>query len=278
MKRFGLATTMVLLGGCSVELLEPAADPGDYALIDPEVVVLSRGLERMAIDHDDEENCLKPFGFHLGHGLFVDVDGNVSAIPQLLAPTGEGLAVAEPDLAVVGVGLFAQVMEREDDRYHIGRSERFGRYIEPIENGWALDEPLQRRPGLIVAFDGTQTVVMNAGWRLLVQSQGDHLLVQQTGIRDRTEIRHGDDGAWYELDRVGPASPITALTVDDRTVVSGPGHRATHSRELDDGHEALVRRGALGRTTTTLTDAGWVEGTVLRTTVEVDGGRAVTGG
>lgn len=281
-----VANRVVLLGlfvgqGCAVDLIEPAVDPGDYALFAPEVVVLSAGLERVNVDGDrdcdDLETCF-PIGIHVGHGILVDLNGHVHAVPQLLSSTGDGLAFADPEAASLG-GWPAPYMERTTTGYELSAPLGARQRLIDVGDGWEFGWRPGQLPGLSVTWEGDRTVIRDFGEpRLYVQSQGDHLLLQQTLFRDRTEIRYSDDGNVYEVDRLDVMSPVQiAVTLDDRTMLSGRATRVKLTRETNaQGEQELVRTSGLMRRRTTLTEDGWIDRVILRSTVQVEGGRPVT--
>lgn len=263
------------LVGCA-DLVDPAEDPGRYELIEPEIVVVAADLERIAL-RGDVDDLRTPIGVHLGHGIVVDLHGHVDAIPQLLAETGEGFAVADPDAVSLG-GIEQERLERTASGYALRGPVRLQSSLSEVEGGWEIRDAVDVRPFLTVDHDGERASIHDFGTlSLVVQSQGEHLLVQQTGLRDRSEIRYDPDGSYYEFDRKGSALVRqVAESMGNRTRISGLSLLARFERQLDaEGRVELVRTaGPLSpvRTRTTLTDSGWIDRGVVRDTVTIEGG------
>ena len=177
----GLGFAAVALSGCT-NPTPPAADPGAYELESPEVVVMSDSVQRIDIARETREDCTgfgeerschtenvsyHPLGIHLGEGVVQDLNGNLFAAPQLVAPGTPGIAVANPERVEVD-----------------GPLGQDGRYEREDENTFHTEDSVFGKKA--IDFNDNEIVVTNRG--LFDRVQG--------------EIRspHGDDndreGGW----------------------------------------------------------------------------------
>jgi len=216
----GLALASGTLSGCGTPV-PPAADAGAYELEDVEVVVLSDSIDRIDIAREthevctgsgDDESCHEtddpyhPIGLHLGHGVVQDLNGNLFAAPQLAADQAPGRAVANPDSVFVDGPLFTEghLNRTGAGSFDIEGSVFSGDYTIDLDGKSAVVTSRALFGGRyesmrISHVDGTSTISEGRWDQEIVQSQGEHLLVQGTHGAKLAEIRQDREAGSYSL-------------------------------------------------------------------------------
>ena len=217
----GLAVGAVAL--FSGEPVAPAEDPGAYTLENPDVVVMDDSLDRIDLSRETDTQCsgtgedevcvevsrdYHRVGLHIGHGVVQDLNGNLFVAPQLAAPDAPGKAAVNPNSVDLEAPLFSEghLKQTSPGHYEVSGS-LFGFRHEIDING---NEARVTQRGLLGSFEsmriendnGVVTVVED-GWsrQEIVQSQGDHLLIQGQWGGKYGEIRHNPEAGEYSLTR-----------------------------------------------------------------------------
>ena len=282
----GLVMATSALAGCELgEPVAPAEDPGSYVLDSPEVVVMSDSLARIDISRETEDDCTgfgedevcyesdvayHRMGIHVGHGVVQDFNGNLFAAPQLVADGAPAAAVSNPESAVLKINGKERGRISKVDEKTVELSGRLGRGLLGNDNGTITSTRESLFGGAttrtLASSDGQVTTIFE-GTRAdtLVQSQGEHLLVQSPHGRAKAEIRHHGAEGYYEVSFPRRSSSYN-YTVDyneeQMTVERNGRVRLSVQREQSDdsGAEFNTKVNDRGRgVNIELKDQGWKE-------------------
>lgn len=283
----GLTLAAGALAGCTSPT-PPAQDPGAYAMESPEVVVLSDSIQRIDLARETETHCTgsgeteschtddvayHPIGIHFGHGLVEDLNGNLFSAPQLVTGGDSGVAVKNPDSVLLDGPLFSEGrLTRLDENTVETQNSLFGRHrITLSEN-----EALVTSPGLfggqyesirVRVDNGVATISENRWDQQIVQSQGNHILVQTRGGTEVAKIRADRENSSYTVTRpslfkdyqVNVSYNSNAIRFDDNTW----GSDSVVSKGVDSAGRVTyeTRNGGWHINTTTVTSDGWIDHT-----------------
>lgn len=280
----GLGLVGGALTGCTDggEPVPPSADPGEYVLETPELVLMSNTTARIDIARETEQNCTGigedstcttddvPYhrlGVQVGHGIIQDLNGNLFAAPQLATDVAPGVAVSNPD------SVTWQVQGREDIQGQITRTDQntfhtggfpFGRSDITIQ-GNTLTQTRTRilakaYTALTVSLSDNVATVKEVGYPVaLVQSQGDHLLVQSKGGRTLAEIRHDKQGGNYQVSRPGSRWTTTATYTNDSISLQRGNRQSDTTTRNADGSFITKSYPTENGETTQVDSKGWTE-------------------
>lgn len=273
----GLGLVASALSGCGTQQA-PAPDPGVYEMEAPELVVMSDNIQRIDIEREQTEECTgigedrdcdwedvayHPMGIHIGEGVVQDFNGNLFAAPQLVAQQAPGNAVFSPErVEIDGVLGTGGTMSRKDSDTFETRGFSLGRTeIEVNDN--SVDVTANALFGRhdvtsVATQNGVATVKEGRYVEALVQSQGDHLLVQTNHGRTMAEIRHSEADGSYTVKRPGLFGGSTTEVQYNENSLTRKDDRwttATVSRVGED--QVKVKQGPFGVVTTTKTADGW---------------------
>lgn len=275
----GLATTALTACGSPTP---PAADPGAYEIESPELVVMSDSIQRVDLARETETDCIgtgedrrcttedvvyHPVGIHIGEGVVQDLNGNLFAAPQLVTDS-PGIAVSNPTSLDLEVKWSSDGSLRTKEDGSIELRGRFGKSkVEISENEVAVDSQgfLGGRITSVTHSDGVSKVKEGSHQTVaLVQSQGDHVLVQTKHGREIAEIRHDEDNNQYVIDRgSGFGNTETTFTYDgnEMTRKNGRWNGNAVVRETNPQGEVVFKEKSGRHTvvTTTVGENGWTD-------------------
>ena len=281
----GLGLAALALTGCT-DPVPPAADPGAFELENPELVVMSDSIQRIDLARETDEVCTgigedetcttvdvdyHDIGIHFGHGVVQDLNGNLFAAPQLVAPGAPGLAVSNPSRVVADgpLGSGGTLVQTEHGRYTTDGSLFGYRQTITVEGDQALVEGTGLFGGKyekmkVAVADGRASVSEGRYVAQYVQSQGDHLLVQTRYGGEIAEIRHDTSAHRYEVRRPALFGDynITMTYGPNRATRSsdswGSGERTVTRTTNEKGNTVFEKRDNSWRgTSTEKTDDGW---------------------
>ena len=282
----GLTMAAGALSGCGGQPVPPAPDPGAYQLESPEVVVLTDSIQRIDLSRETETDCTgigedetcttenvayHRVAIHFGEGIAQDLNGNLFAAPQLVAEGAPGLAVSNPDSVFVDGYLGSE-----------GRLERTG--PNTFETRYSLmggrreitlspNEAVVTAPGLfggeyesmrVTNNDGVVTISEGRWDQQLVQSQGDHILVQTPHGIEIGQIRHDSQTGNYSVFKeqlfadyeIHVSYNDTTATFTDNSW--GTNDTTVRRGQNGEGQETFeTRHGRWHNNTVTVTQDGW---------------------
>lgn len=273
----GLGLAAGTLAACGSPV-PPASEAGAYELEDAEVVILNHSIDRIDLARETDTVCTGSFedetcfevdepyheiGIHMGHGIVQDLNGNLFAAPQLAAEDAPGHAVANPDSVYVDGPLFTEgrVQRTGDSTFDVSGSVFGGKYSIRLDGKNAV----VTTPSLIGRdyesmrishVDGVNTISQGRWEQQHVQSQGDHLLVQNTIGSELGRIEHDTTNGTYTIseDRLfGDDYMITATYGPQQYKRSGNSWGGTRVQveENEAGqHETTFNRGRADYTVT----------------------------
>lgn len=279
----------------------PAADPGSYQLEDPDVIVMSESIQRIDLRRETTEECTgfgeeeecdtenvdyHQVGIHLGEGVVQDLNGNLFAAPQLVAPGAPGLAVSSPDSVKVDGPLWSNgSLERTEDGNYELRGWLFeDRDIDVADGSIRVSGAFGAGDMSVTNEAGVTTIT--EGWNdvTLVQSQGSHVLVQSQYGRPIAEIEHDRTEGTYKVDPDRIAARDTVMTYDAREITrknGGWNGDAVVTEERSGRTEYHQKSGRHTVVSTTVTDQGWKDEIHSflgdTTTYSVEGGQYLPG-
>ncbi|MCA9775389.1 MAG: hypothetical protein KC800_01675 [Candidatus Eremiobacteraeota bacterium] len=272
----GLGFAAVALTGCT-NPTPPAADPGAYELESPEVVVMSDSVQRIDISRETREDCTgfgeerschtenvsyHPIGIHVGEGVVQDLNGNLFAAPQLVAPGTPGIAVANPERVEVDgpLGHDGRYQREDENTFHTEDSVFGKKAIDFNDNEIVVtNRGLFGGESMRVTLDGgVATVKEGRSVVSLIQSQGDHLLVQSRYGNEQAQIRHQDGS--YEVKEPGLfGGGTTTMNYNDQEITRKNGRWNGDAVVRSRLNEFKVKSGRHTETTTTVNEDGWVD-------------------
>ena len=295
----GLGFAAVALTGCT-NPTPPAANPGAYELESPEVVVMSDSVQRIDISRETREECsgfgeerschtekvsYHPIGIHVGEGVVQDFNGNLFAAPQLVAPGAPGIAVANPERVEADgpLGHDGSYRRHDENTFHTEDSAFGKKGIDFHEN-----EIVVTNRGLfggesmrVTLEDGVATVKEGRSVVSLVQSQGDHLLVQSRYGNEQAQIRHEDGRYEVKEPAVFGGGSTTTMNYNNQEITRKNGRWNGDAVVRSGENEFKVKSGRHTETTTTVKKDGWVdkyEGLFgSKMTYEITGGTVLPG-
>jgi hypothetical protein len=281
----GLTLAAGALTGCVGEPVPPAPDPGAYEIDSPEVVVLSDSVQRIDLSREQERECTgfgedescsyvdvayHAVGIHMGEGIVQDLNGNLFAAPQIVAPGSPGIAVANPDYVFVDGPLGSEGTLTKTDNGIVTGGSIFGRArIEVSDN-----EAVVMQKALFGGEYETMRVTTNNGvgtvserrWdQQVVQSQGEHILVQTDRGHKLAEVRHNEDNNTYKVtkDALFRDYEVTVTygpdAVNFETNTWGSDSSVSRSRNSSGNEQFQTKDGAFRRSTVTVREDGWNE-------------------
>lgn len=274
----GLGLAAGALAGCTSPT-PPAQDPGAYVLESPEIVVMSDSLHRIDLARETETVCTgfgedercdtekvdyHPIGIHVGHGVVEDLNGNLFSAPQLVTG-GPGIAVKNPDSVYLDGPLGSEGRLRRLDENTVETSKSlFGRHqITLTENEALVTGPSlfgSRHEEIRVRVNGGVATISEGRWdQQLVQSQGDHLLVQSARGNEIASVRNDNTQGSYSVSQ-------PSLFSDYRVTVKSDSN-STRFEDNSWGRETVVTKGTnrQGQTTFETRSGGWRQGTTTVT-------------
>ncbi len=283
----GLGLAAGALAGCTSPTA-PALDPGAYAMESPEVVVLSESIQRIDLARETETHCTgmgedkschthsvayHPIGIHFGHGLVEDLNGNLYAAPQLISGGDSGVAVKNPDSVLLdGPFLTEGRLNRVDENTVETQNSLFSRHrITLSENQAVVTRPELFGGGhesiRVRVENGVATISENRWDHQIVQSQGDHILVQTPGGSEIAKIRAQRENRSYTVTRptlfksyqVDATYDSNSIRFDDNAWGADPSVSKGTDSEGRTTYEK--RHGKQHVSTTTVTPDGWIDHT-----------------
>ena len=273
----GLGLAATALTGCG-KPTPPAADPGGYEIESPEVVVMSDSTQKIDLARETDTDCTgtgddrtcttenvayHPVGIHIGEGVVQDLNGNLFAAPQLVANT-PGMNVSNPtSLNVDGPWRSDGTLRTKEDGTVELRGNLFGKKDLHISDSQVRAESKGFLGGEITRVtneNGVSTVKEGRSTVAIVQSQGDHVLVQTRYGGTIAEIRHEDGSGQYEVDLDGWGGE-TVMTYDsyEMTRKNGRwnGNAVVRDMKSDGTVQLKEKSGRRTVVTTTIRDNGW---------------------
>lgn len=218
----GLGLAAASLSACG-QPTPPAADAGAYELESPEIVVLDQSVDRIDLareteeplfcdddnessfdDCDEEPVDYHSVGIHVGHGVVQDLNGNLFVAPQLAAGSTPVAAARNPESVEVKAPLWTKAsLERQADGSYQTDGFFGNRKISREGDDVLVTGGLFGRSELMrVRNDGQSVTIVENGWNNeIVQSQGDHLLIQNQSGHELGEVRHDPEAGTYSLFR-----------------------------------------------------------------------------
>ena len=273
----GLGLVASALSGCGTQQA-PAPDPGVYEMEAPELVVMSDNIQRIDIEREQTEECTgigedrdcdwedvayHSMGIHLGEGVVQDFNGNLFAAPQLVAKQAPGNAVFSPEgVEIDGVLGTGGAMTRKDGDSFETRGSLLGR-TEIDVNSNSIDVKGKSIFGThrltnVTTTDGVATVKEGRYVQAVVQSQGDHVLVQTKRGRTMAEITHSEDDGNYTVKRPGfLGGPTTEVQYNENSLTRKDGRWTTARVSRVGEDQVKVKQGPFGVVTTTSKADGW---------------------
>lgn len=300
---FGAGLAATALSACGTPT-PPAADPGAYEIESPDLVVLSDSIQRVDLARETRTECTgtgesqschtenvayHTLGIHVGEGVVQDFNGNLFAAPQLAADGAPGIAVSNPTKVEVDGPLRSNgTLKQVDQNTYETRGSLFGKKeitvaeneIDVETDGFLGASDITR----VTNSDGVSTVREGRHKVALVQSQGDHILVQTEHGRTIAEIRHEDNQ--YEVHKPGAfGGSETTMTYSDSEITRKNGRWNGNTVVRDNNSKGQVefkeKSGRHTVVTTTVTEDGWIDdpsGLLSgKYTFEVEGGSYLPG-
>lgn len=274
----GLAATALTACGTPTP---PAADPGSYEIESPEVVVMSQSTQKIDLARETETTCTGTgdsqscttenvayhrVGIHVGEGVVQDLNGNLFAAPQLVSDA-PGMNVANPTSVDIDGPWRSDGTIRTNPQGDLElRGNLLGKKnIEVSENEIVVESKgfLGGEMTRVTHDDGVSTIKEGRSTVALVQSQGDHLLVQTRYGGTIAEIRHQEGSGQYSVDHDGWGGE-TVMTYNSQEMTRKNGRwngNAVVREEHSDG--TVTWKEKSGRhtvATTTQTEDGWTDG------------------
>ena len=280
----------------------PAEDPGAYTLENPDVVVMDDSLDRIDLSREtdrqctgvgEDETCIEVdrdyhrVGLHVGHGVVQDLNGNLFVAPQLAAGEAPGKAAVNPRSVDLKGPLLSEGRLKQTSPGHYEVSGSLFGYRHKIDiNG---NEATVTQQGLLGSYESMRiendngvVTVVEGGWseQEMVQSQGDHLLVQSQWGINHGEIRHNPEAGEYSLTKpgfFGDSEYQVSYSSEQYTRSSNTGASTVSATSNGDGSTTTERGWLQGGYDNSDTPTGWttkghgiLSGTYSYT---VDGGR-----
>ena len=294
----GLGFAAVALTGCT-NPTPPAVDPGAYELESPEVVVMSDSVQRIDISRETRQEChgsgeqrtchsenvsYHPIGIHIGEGVVQDLNGNLFASPQLVAPGAPGIAVANPERVEADgpLGHDGSYRRHDENTFHTNDSVFGKKAIDINDNEVVVSNRgfLGGESMRVTLEDGVATVKEGRSVVSLVQSQGDHLLLQSRYGNEQAQIRH--ENGKYEVKEPGLfGGDTTTMSYNSNEITRKNGRWNGNAVVRSGENEFKVKSGRHTESTTTVREDGWVDqyeglfGTKM--TYEITGGNILPG-
>lgn len=249
----------------------------DLTLESPEVVVMSDSIQRIDIARETRQDCTgsgedrscstenvsyHPVGIHVREGVVQDLNGNLFASPQLVAPGAPGVAVSNPE-SVTADGPWGHdgtYRRHDENTFHTNDSVFGKKEIDFNDN-----EIVVSNRGLfggettrVTLKDGVATVKEGRHVDALVQSQGEHLLVQSRSGKEMAQIRHSEGR--YEVKEPGLfGGDTTTMRYNDQEVTRKNGRWNGNAVVRSGENEFKVKSGGRTNSTTTIKENGWVD-------------------